>query len=357
VFSVKHYATMIEQLLASVDTSRYQVLVKPHQAVYKAMMDGDMARDEFVPAHIDTNALLGVTDILITDYSSIFFDYLVTDRPVLFYMPDLEQYKSCRGLYLDVDQLPGPVLTTPEELCESLHAHTTQDSFVPNAKYLACKEKFVCNDDGHATERLVDAVFFGDETHLVRAKHDKMRLLITTDSILRNGVSSSAHNLLNHIDTSRYDVTFFAVGAKDLATEYCSTLKPGIRVLYRVGAVVATPEVTARKEWCLDHAITALDDNPLCPTKMYQMEYHRCFGDSKFDTIVDFSGFSAFYANILHTQVESRKLIWMHSLIRSEYERVTDDKYYFKRLHFYRTSLQTSLFVYLQLLPVKCTMN
>ncbi|HLR59968.1 CDP-glycerol glycerophosphotransferase family protein [Staphylococcus cohnii] len=60
----------------------------------------------------DVNDLYIVSDILITDYSSVFFDYANLKRPILFYTYDLDKYKDeLRGFYIDMEKdLPGPLL-------------------------------------------------------------------------------------------------------------------------------------------------------------------------------------------------------------------------------------------------------
>lgn len=65
----------------------------------------------------EVNDLYLVSDLLITDYSSVFFDYANLNRPILFYMYDYEAYKNqMRDFYLDIHTLPGPVVKTQEEL-------------------------------------------------------------------------------------------------------------------------------------------------------------------------------------------------------------------------------------------------
>lgn len=148
-----------ETLYKYIDKDRYQVLFKPHQIVYKTLREKGLLQDTFVPATIDTNALLGITDILVSDYSSIFFDFLATDRPLLFYIPDLDIYTEERGLYLPVDTLPGPISKDADQIgrwCAHIDQYNT---FFDSQKYTAAKEKFVCNDDGHVCERVVNAVF------------------------------------------------------------------------------------------------------------------------------------------------------------------------------------------------------
>ena len=114
-----------------------------------------------VSSHKDINELYIVSDMLLTDYSSVFFDYGILRRPIMFYMPDLEYYRdSLRGLYLDLSELPGPVAKTQAELetmimeCDEWwKSKDVQD------KYAAFSERFTYLEDGHATDRVVEIVF------------------------------------------------------------------------------------------------------------------------------------------------------------------------------------------------------
>lgn len=74
-----------------------------------------------VSALDDVNDLYLVSDLLITDYSSVFFDYANLNRPILFYMYDYEAYKNqMRDFYMDIHTLPGPVVKTQEELLKTI---------------------------------------------------------------------------------------------------------------------------------------------------------------------------------------------------------------------------------------------
>src|SRR5690625_6830116 len=67
-------------------------------------------------AEILTNELLGIADLVISDYSSVFFDFLVTNRPIVHYLYDIDVYKKERGLNFNEDELPGVIAKTSEEL-------------------------------------------------------------------------------------------------------------------------------------------------------------------------------------------------------------------------------------------------
>lgn len=105
----------------------------------------------------DINRLYVVSDMLITDYSSVFFDYANLKRPMIFYMYDLESYAGeIRGFYIDIAELPGPIVQTQDKLTEAiLHAKQNQPAFAE--KYRRFNQKFNYLDDGHASARVVEA--------------------------------------------------------------------------------------------------------------------------------------------------------------------------------------------------------
>lgn len=83
----------------------------------------------------DINHLYAVSDLLITDYSSVFFDYANLKRPMLFYMYDKVEYKdTIRGFYIDLEELPGPIIEKEEELIPWIKQVTTEP-FVYSEKY------------------------------------------------------------------------------------------------------------------------------------------------------------------------------------------------------------------------------
>ena len=108
----------------------------------------------------DVSRLYLASDICITDYSSVFFDFANLRRPMLFFVYDLDEYADeIRGLYFDMETtLPGPLLHTNDELLAALK---NMDPIVEKYKdrYDAFYEKFCSVDDGHASERIIEKVF------------------------------------------------------------------------------------------------------------------------------------------------------------------------------------------------------
>ncbi len=106
-----------------------RLLFKPHPAE-PIDLEGEFSRIVEVPEEVDVYPLLAHTDALLTDYSSIYVDYLHLDRPVVFYPFDLEAYRAERGFYLDYDAAtPGPVATEFDDLLERLEEVLEADEY------------------------------------------------------------------------------------------------------------------------------------------------------------------------------------------------------------------------------------
>lgn len=105
-----------------------------------------------VTTHPDITALLAAADVLVTDYSSVMFDFAVTRRPQILLVPDAHQYGDERGFYLNLEAIPpGPIVTSTDEVIELL-AGPRHIEVPPQFR-----QRFAPLDDGQATVRVVDA--------------------------------------------------------------------------------------------------------------------------------------------------------------------------------------------------------
>ena len=138
----------------------YVILVRNHYLITDSDVDDyeDFAVD--VSRYEDIAELYIVSDILITDYSSAFFDYANLKRPILFYMYDLDQYENeLRGFYIDIyKEIPGPILKTTEEVIDALR-NIEDISNQYSKRYEEFYNKFCSLEDGNASKRICDKVF------------------------------------------------------------------------------------------------------------------------------------------------------------------------------------------------------
>ena len=136
------------------------VLLRTHELVGSIAGVGGRRGVIDVSAVPDARELYLAADVLVTDYSSVMFDFAVTGKPILFFTYDLEHYRDeMRGFYFDLEaEAPGPLLRTSAEVTESL-ANLDQVVADHRSAYARFRERFCHLEDGMASARVVDAVF------------------------------------------------------------------------------------------------------------------------------------------------------------------------------------------------------
>lgn len=143
-------------------SDEYVLIFKHHPLVRKRPEISEEYKD-FAVDFTDTmtiEELICVSDICISDYSSLVFEYSLFERPMLFFAYDLDEYFDWRGFYYDYYELaPGPICKTNEEMVDYIK-HI--DERFDKDRVIAFKEKFMSACDGHATERIEKTVFKED---------------------------------------------------------------------------------------------------------------------------------------------------------------------------------------------------
>ncbi|GAA1470266.1 CDP-glycerol glycerophosphotransferase family protein [Microbacterium thalassium] len=129
------------------------VLVRGHSRTLLPGRDAVGPRVIDVTGYPDTSRLLLAADALITDYSSVMFDFSVTGKPMYFLVPDLERYRGeLRGFYFDLAaRAPGPLVRSQEELVDALAADAGSHAHA----YELWRARFNAREDGHSAERVV----------------------------------------------------------------------------------------------------------------------------------------------------------------------------------------------------------
>ncbi|WP_412077849.1 CDP-glycerol glycerophosphotransferase family protein [Streptomyces xanthophaeus] len=114
-----------------------------------------------VSAHPSVEELCLASDALVTDYSSLMFDYAALDRPIVIHADDWEAYEAARGTYFDLRACPpGAIARTEDELVDIFATGHWQGSRSAQLR-AAFRARFCSYDDGHAAERVVRRVFLG----------------------------------------------------------------------------------------------------------------------------------------------------------------------------------------------------
>ena len=139
---------------------RFVLLLRGHNYNLREGAAATSASVIDVSSYPEVNDLILAADVAVLDYSSLRFDWLLTDKPVVFFVPDLEDYLSARRALFDYEPTaPGPLLRSTEEVVAALRDLPAVDTEFAAARKIF-NETFNQLHDGHAAERVVDG-FFG----------------------------------------------------------------------------------------------------------------------------------------------------------------------------------------------------
>lgn len=137
------------------------ILVRLHPFVYRAYKESGIFNDRIINVsdYGSLNDLLAASDMLITDYSSVFFDYSVFDRPTYFFADDLAEFSERgRGFYMDYSEVPGEIFSDEGKLASSINrdliGHEPQELKTKRQQFV---KKYYHYLDGKSAERVVQA--------------------------------------------------------------------------------------------------------------------------------------------------------------------------------------------------------
>lgn len=327
--STELYFQLMKTMEENMNTDEYQILVKPHQIVYKHIVDkGELLTSKFIPATVDTNEILSVVDVLISDYSSIYFDYLASGRPILFYIPDLQEYKTQRGLYFGIDKLPGPIAESFDELAKMLA--DLPAAIAPfKEKYAEEKEWACSNDDGNVCQRVIDTVIVNqDFSNMISCDYQsKKKVLVYSGAIKAGKLRDKLDQFIKEFDFEVYDLTLIIPHTEsEEIFEWIRNIDPRVRVLRRTGTHAANEDEKLCMEIIAKHGVK----DPLYevfykkyfPRKAYKRELQRIVGQTHYDYAVEFSQKSPYFKNLFScldgTKVIGAKKIDMFKSEKSE---------------------------------------
>lgn len=322
----------------------HQVLVKVHPFVYSKAKEMPELKPYLVPDFLDTNQLMPAVDLMITDYSSIFFDFLVTDKPIVFYVPDLDKYQNERGVYIDLCALPGPVADNIQDVITLVSNESYKDADVQE-KYAKFKHNFVNYENGSVTERLIESVFLNqqDTSSKNASHHQKEKILLYPGGMKHNGITTSVINLLANINYDKYDVTVFTNNTNNVEQlNNLQSLNDNVRIVLRRGPMIATFKELYQNEFVRQRGIYKSFEKRLYPKALFEREFRKIFGDSQFDYAIDYSGYAMFWSNLILASGAKKKYILLHSDIKSDMERTVKGK----RPHYQNLKGVISLYPY-----------
>ena len=145
-------------ILSLKNNKNINVIVCLHPIVAKSLKINKLPSNFYNFSGIDITELSIISDALITDYSSTIFDYSILEKPMIFYMYDIDEYLKYRAFYLDYKKdLPGPIVKTEKELY-NLIENIDKVEKEYKKKLMDFKKKYNYMNDGHINERIVNKI-------------------------------------------------------------------------------------------------------------------------------------------------------------------------------------------------------
>ncbi|WP_084467641.1 CDP-glycerol glycerophosphotransferase family protein [Promicromonospora sukumoe] len=293
--------SVVKDLTAMGSVPGTVVLYRVHHMVEAVVGDIEVPAIK-VPADIDTYDVLPCVDVMVTDYSSLMFDFLVTGRQVILYTPDLEEYVAERGVYFRPDEVFDDVVGTRPELQELLGR---TGPFEPGPRYEESRRRFTAAEDGKAAARCLDLIIRRHEpAHVdttVQAEPGAEPIVFFS-SLIPNGISTSLLNLLTHLDRSRYQpALLMEPGILEQYPDRLETLAKvpsDVSLITRNGAMV----VSVEERWLVDrftkHGYLSEPQWEIV-RRGYRRELRRLLGTTRPVTLVEFEGYSTFWMSLL----------------------------------------------------------
>ncbi|MCJ7840644.1 CDP-glycerol glycerophosphotransferase family protein [Lederbergia sp. NSJ-179] len=259
------------------------------------------------PPDILTNELLGIADIVISDYSSVFFDFLVTERPIIHYLYDVDVYTKERGLNLSEDELPGTVAKNSQQLIDAVMNKLQNDK--PSSHYLAAKNRFCPYDDGRSSERIVKWFFYGDNQDINfvdRVKSGKSYLYLGGVLRDKSGIPNLV-NKLNHLKKNGNTVSIML--KKELSKDkdklgMLTELNSDINLIAHDKNMPTTLEEAAAINYFHSEGKFINKKMELAYKQSFKREARRLFGDSRFDEVVNYETNSNYW-NALQESIQA----------------------------------------------------
>ena len=329
---------LVADLTAMASRDDVLVVYRAHRLSEKLLAGVDLPVS-VVPKDIDTNELLAAVDVLVTDYSSILFDFLPQKRPIVLYMHDIEEYRAERGLYLDPGEVPGLACYDRAELASAIGRALAGEGVAPQKAL----DRYCPYEDGQASSRLARAFFDDDLDHgrqaiirdhaLEPASGDgsrRRRTLLFHASMIPNGIASALLALLEALDPDLYSVNLIVEPSvlrnNEDRQEIFRRLPRHVHVICKPGAAPWRIHERACVNDFARHPEAFTSQSFWdCYWAYYERETRRILGDFVPDAAIEYDGYAETWVSLIAAwgRRGSRTSCYQHNQMDNEYR----DKY------------------------------
>lgn len=289
--------------------------VNLHYLVSESM---DFSRWEKIkpfPKEFEVYQFINSADVLVTDYSSIFFDFANTRKKIVLFPYDKEEYLATRGLYLEIEDLPFPSVGSIKELLVELR----NDKRYDDEEFL---KKYCTFDNKEATQKIVQHVLQIDKVCQEESiyDHTQENVVMYCGNLAKNGITGSLKNLLYSIDSEKRN--YYICWQEDVLAKGKNNilnLPDGFPVLpissWEFPSMIeAVSYYLFYKKNYSNKVVNHFLD------RLYKRELKRHFYGLSVDTFIQFAGYDK-SITALFQRATCRKVIYSHSDMVQEIEK------------------------------------
>lgn len=262
------------------------------------------------PTGYETYDFLNTADCLVSDYSSIMFDFTCSGKNIVLFTYDIDEYLEDRGLYIDIKDLAFPKAATVDELVDLIAAGKNYE----NDAFLNDLIKYENKD---AVKHMCELFLTGKELCKTWSLEDngKENTFVYIDMMIKNGITSAAFNILNTIDLTKrnYFVVFRKDGSKN-NRDMLQRVPEGVGILSLDTVERTMPEIIANYFYYKKNKLNATIQKYL--DNCYRRMFKKYYGFIKADIFVQFVGYGR---DPLHIFLQApKKMVFVHNDMKKE---------------------------------------
>ncbi|MFV0343511.1 MAG: CDP-glycerol glycerophosphotransferase family protein [Anaerocolumna sp.] len=292
-----------------------QVLyVKLHPFVKRGINYSELLHIKEFPANYETYDFLNASDLLITDYSSIMFDYAVSKKKIILFTYDRKEYLGDRGIYIDLDDMDLPKVETIDELAKEINSE-----YVFYPKFY---ERFCSLDSADTAKNVCDTVFLGEHTGIKTVDYSSSKesnVLINVKGLKGNEEDQLFIEDLNQIkDKNKNFYLHFKSGVMKKYSKNLSLFKKSIGYI---------PLLPGKNRVLSEYIAFAMTfrfgiENGYTRNKIQSLakrEKLKNYGNTKFDYIINYSGMDLLLLHIFDAFEDAKKIYQFSAFDKGKY--------------------------------------
>lgn len=264
------------------------------------------------PEQYDIYDILNASDVLVTDYSSVFYDYAVTNNKIILFTYDEKEYASSRGIYEKLEDYPFPKVTSVEQLIDEIRNHqvTSRDDF---------RKEYDTYENVDALSRICQQVFLG--MNVCRTckpeGNGRQNVLIYAGDLNKNGITTALNSMMSGLDKERFN--YYIAFRKSVLEQYPERLQnipkgcgviPMATDLETDGFTLAAHMLYFRFHVHWRWIMKKLD-------AQYKREWKKHFGNIQFRHVIHYNGYER-YVIALFQRYPGKRTIWVHNDMEQE---------------------------------------